>query len=102
MAAPRRGQGPATVRAAEAFGVQPDDVVLPLQVAVCRSSALSFPRGLPNPIGGLGGLDRRRPRAEEVRSEEHTSELQSQSNFGCRLLLEKKKLQSSFQDYVTS
>src|SRR2546430_3168830 len=27
----------------------------------------------------------------EVRSEEHTSELQSQSNLVCRLLLEKKK-----------
>src|SRR2546427_8171108 len=35
------------------------------------------------------------PRAEavleHVRSEEHTSELQSQSNLVCRLLLEKKK-----------
>src|SRR5688572_32255139 len=30
--------------------------------------------------------------AEEVRSEEHTSELQSQSNLVCRLLLEKKKM----------
>src|SRR2546427_7899760 len=30
-------------------------------------------------------------RAEEPRSEEHTSELQSQSNLVCRLLLEKKK-----------
>src|SRR2546430_7364410 len=29
--------------------------------------------------------------ADEVRSEEHTSELQSQSNLVCRLLLEKKK-----------
>src|SRR2546427_2287873 len=29
--------------------------------------------------------------ALEVRSEEHTSELQSQSNLVCRLLLEKKK-----------
>src|SRR2546430_7807707 len=29
-----------------------------------------------------------------VRSEEHTSELQSQSNLVCRLLLEKKKLNS--------
>src|SRR2546430_11364532 len=29
-------------------------------------------------------------RAEERRSEEHTSELQSQSNLVCRLLLEKK------------
>src|SRR5688572_31654702 len=30
-------------------------------------------------------------RAVEYRSEEHTSELQSQSNLVCRLLLEKKK-----------
>src|SRR2546427_6728902 len=29
--------------------------------------------------------------AESARSEEHTSELQSQSNLVCRLLLEKKK-----------
>src|SRR2546427_2093357 len=31
--------------------------------------------------------------ADPVRSEEHTSELQSQSNLVCRLLLEKKKKQ---------
>src|SRR2546427_7307093 len=31
------------------------------------------------------------PQGELVRSEEHTSELQSQSNLVCRLLLEKKK-----------
>src|SRR5688572_31090308 len=31
------------------------------------------------------------PRYSSVRSEEHTSELQSQSNLVCRLLLEKKK-----------
>src|SRR2546430_11800068 len=30
-------------------------------------------------------------RTERLRSEEHTSELQSQSNLVCRLLLEKKK-----------
>src|SRR5256886_4311036 len=30
------------------------------------------------------------PRARDDRSEEHTSELQSQSNLVCRLLLEKK------------
>src|SRR2546427_5870280 len=30
-------------------------------------------------------------RTADVRSEEHTSELQSQSNLVCRLLLEKKK-----------
>src|SRR2546430_11274647 len=32
-----------------------------------------------------------------ARSEEHTSELQSQSNLVCRLLLEKKKLLSEFE-----
>src|SRR2546430_10066686 len=31
-------------------------------------------------------------RAPDARSEEHTSELQSQSNLVCRLLLEKKKI----------
>src|SRR2546430_13310307 len=43
----------------------------------------------------------------EIRSEEHTSELQSQSNLVCRLLLEKKKkninnLSTSLSDAVTS
>src|SRR2546430_4117850 len=33
----------------------------------------------------------RQPFSERQRSEEHTSELQSQSNLVCRLLLEKKK-----------
>src|SRR2546430_15510206 len=34
--------------------------------------------------------------AYQSRSEEHTSELQSQSNLVCRLLLEKKKKQKSY------
>src|SRR2546430_4471569 len=42
------------------------------------------------PGGGPGGAPEL-PGAH-VRSEEHTSELQSQSNLVCRLLLEKKKL----------
>src|SRR2546430_13502019 len=41
------------------------------------------------PGPALAGLGRRHPAAQ--RSEEHTSELQSQSNLVCRLLLEKKK-----------
>src|SRR2546430_13101898 len=43
-----------------------------------------------------GGYHRRNAVGEEVgtRSEEHTSELQSQSNLVCRLLLEKKKKQT--------
>src|SRR5256886_11417684 len=36
-------------------------------------------------------------RPGDVRSEEHTSELQSQSNLVCRLLLEKKKIQHRSQ-----
>src|SRR5690606_41447660 len=35
--------------------------------------------------------DRARPQADDGRSEEHTSELQSRENLVCRLLLEKKK-----------
>src|SRR5688572_26410483 len=42
-------------------------------------------------IGGLAG------RVALARSEEHTSELQSQSNLVCRLLLEKKKKKSNIQ-----
>src|SRR2546430_6133044 len=38
---------------------------------------------------------RARAKDESRRSEEHTSELQSQSNLVCRLLLEKKKNNSS-------
>src|SRR5688572_31886171 len=41
--------------------------------------------------GVLVAGQRRRRRSQELRSEEHTSELQSQSNLVCRLLLEKKK-----------
>src|SRR2546430_5365556 len=38
-----------------------------------------------------GRVERIRRVPPDVRSEEHTSELQSQSNLVCRLLLEKKK-----------
>src|SRR5256886_11086591 len=44
------------------------------------------------PIPGLW----RSFRCERERSEEHTSELQSQSNLVCRLLLEKKKAKNDF------
>src|SRR2546430_13625683 len=44
---------------------------------------------------GRGWVDGQRlhglPYRRQLRSEEHTSELQSQSNLVCRLLLEKKK-----------
>src|SRR2546430_10158094 len=46
------------------------------------------------PCDGVEAWERERPvggRPHRFRSEEHTSELQSQSNLVCRLLLEKKK-----------
>src|SRR2546427_5907131 len=43
----------------------------------------------------------RTPRdGRRTRSEEHTSELQSQSNLVCRLLLEKKKKENKAEDPV--
>src|SRR5438270_5185368 len=58
---------------------------------ICSCRRYSFPAARP-------GEDRTGPlrspalrRAAAQRSEEHTSELQSQSNLVCRLLLEKKK-----------
>src|SRR2546430_7388990 len=49
---------------------------------VGRAGPLAVPDVLARPVG--------QPRLRR-RSEEHTSELQSQSNLVCRLLLEKKK-----------
>src|SRR5258708_36423926 len=43
-------------------------------------------------LGRLGGGVARRARRRGVRSEEHTSELQSPDHLVCRLLLEKKKI----------
>src|SRR5688572_32463665 len=42
------------------------------------------------------------PTLEMYRSEEHTSELQSQSNLVCRLLLEKKKKITTSHKYRTA
>src|SRR2546430_8007766 len=43
-------------------------------------------------------VEQHRQKDERYRSEEHTSELQSQSNLVCRLLLEKKKTYKDFND----
>src|SRR2546430_11365686 len=48
-------------------------------------------RVLPAPDEGVDVFAVRGGRGQLDRSEEHTSELQSQSNLVCRLLLEKKK-----------
>src|SRR5438034_6437798 len=47
---------------------------------------------------GHGDLEQRLDRRADLRSEEHTSELQSHSDLVCRLLLEKKKEVNSWQD----
>src|SRR5690606_21573856 len=49
--------------------------------SICRTTTATATRG----------AAQRRHRAADVRSEEHTSELQSRENLVCRLLLEKKK-----------
>src|SRR3712207_7449960 len=54
----------------------------------CGRLARSAPRR------GLSG--HRRPGERGLRSEEHTSELQSRQYLVCRLLLEKKKLDESY------
>src|SRR2546427_6441084 len=49
------------------------------------------PRRVRRAVDGDHGLGLPRSPSTARRSEEHTSELQSQSNLVCRLLLEKKK-----------
>src|SRR5437870_10409922 len=64
--------------------------------ALLQPSQLEFKivRGLPASIGIFGktGFDHtlERSRGQRLRSEEHTSELQSRGHLVCRLLLEKK------------
>src|SRR2546430_11836297 len=61
-----------------------------------ESSTISTRNGLPIGIKAGG--------SPWHRSEEHTSELQSQSNLVCRLLLEKKKkrVHTNIRDFMTS
>src|SRR3989475_7338332 len=61
-----------------------------LCLAVARQRTAGPARAAPFTDAGRPGASRI-PVAAQIRSEEHTSELQSQSNLVCRLLLEKKK-----------
>src|SRR5256886_4057764 len=77
-------------RSAKITGSHPPPAARPRTRAPCRCIPLRRPRGSMKrriPALDFGG----RPNGR-VRSEEHTSELQSQSNLVCRLLLEKKKI----------
>src|SRR2546427_3310344 len=65
----------------------------PAEAAVCRLPPKAVWLPPRQPLHTVT-VDRNRPAIKlglDVRSEEHTSELQSQSNLVCRLLLEKKK-----------
>src|SRR2546427_3117052 len=78
-----RSPGGASARADDRHGVRAQDGAAAQHgCGVARAGACGDP-----------GADARR-RARR-RSEEHTSELQSQSNLVCRLLLEKKKTKHS-------
>src|SRR2546430_11020203 len=82
----------------------PLHAALPIFVAVCRSRARRSRR--PDRLRRRHAAIRDRPAGHcgaggaGARSEEHTSELQSQSNLVCRLLLEKKKIATRI--YYTS
>src|SRR5688572_32098778 len=61
-----------------------------------RQSCVALEQGVrPRRAGGTWDPADRPHLRRAGRSEEHTSELQSQSNLVCRLLLEKKKTQST-------
>src|SRR5256886_4761085 len=51
-------------------------------------------------LGGEGRRQKTETARSAFRSEEHTSELQSQSNLVCRLLLEKKKKNHTHKRYT--
>src|SRR2546430_11510109 len=62
----------------------------------------SSPSSSERSLTGTRRIASSEPEAMRLRSEEHTSELQSQSNLVCRLLLEKKNQQRSFITQVNT
>src|SRR2546427_1449876 len=77
----------------------PRSTLFPYTTLFRSRGAGRIPHGLSRNLAGVESAGRRtrptcggdRKTAASTRSEEHTSELQSQSNLVCRLLLEKKK-----------
>src|SRR5688572_32484255 len=69
-------------------------LVLTLVLGACNPAEKAPQFALTNITGASFGKELNLPDHNgKMRSEEHTSELQSQSNLVCRLLLEKKKKQ---------
>src|SRR2546430_4333342 len=73
----------------------PRSTLFPYTTLFRSNIARGIPRACPPSFlvhaRNIRQLHRRLQAADSSRSEEHTSELQSQSNLVCRLLLEKKK-----------
>src|SRR2546427_9325104 len=69
------------------FRSEPDQIIQ----AGCSAQGRVLIAQRAEPAQEMGGTAQLRELAYFGRSEEHTSELQSQSNLVCRLLLEKKK-----------
>src|SRR5688572_31792132 len=72
-------------------------IILGVSSLVAMSALVKgMENGLRAALIEIGGVEKVRV---EERSEEHTSELQSQSNLVCRLLLEKKKKKKQHKAY---
>src|SRR5688572_3585664 len=69
-------------------GVTGHNVLGAITDSMCKAGITDSREYVKTALKSLGGM---RITHVSVRSEEHTSELQSQSNLVCRLLLEKKK-----------
>src|SRR5688572_32108802 len=78
----------------------PDDVEYPLAgITTDGELRTMLVNKYPDRIGQVEVAHEYLAKVAELRSEEHTSELQSQSNLVCRLLLEKKNKNKT--DYIT-
>src|SRR3712207_8958025 len=73
---------------------------LPISSARTGRSALRSFAGGSSSAGGSVGLQNRRSQVRVLRSEEHTSELQSRQYLVCRLLLEKKTTQTYIPSFT--
>src|SRR5436305_9915192 len=75
------------------LGHQPlaDDVAQRTRQALAHLLLLVLGEHAQDAVDGLAGADGVQRAVHHVRSEEHTSELQSRPHLVCRLLLEKKK-----------
>src|SRR2546430_10536390 len=88
------------------FFFQAEDGIRDLTVTGVQTCALPISAQMADRISAHRWFDKDQPHAEAAdspdrgppRSEEHTSELQSQSNLVCRLLLEKKKKKKNSYD----